>query len=281
VAKRLFKYVADEAAVLAIARGSLKFTPVAELNDPMEVYPFFDEQEVLASLLKLRREGCSEEQLHWLRCQRNLLDVLAPEMFSMPVPDDAETADAIYRWGGYEHLPLLRKLFEPLVQTLRSRVGILSLSERPDSFSMWAHYANDAKGFLVIFEGLESHFTGDDTGSLNLPKPVQYFETPLGMTFEAETQDRLFFGKLAEWAPEREWRVVRALVHCKSTGTPGLFLQSLPKSLVGGVICGWNVADDVHRRLHGQLAEPNPALRLGRAYLENGSISFSPPLDPA
>ena len=96
-----------------------------------------------------------------------------------------------------------RKLFAT-VESIRAGVGILSFSERYDSLPMWAHYADLAKGFVVIFENLERTFKGDETGSLNVPKPVVYTEWFVGMTFDPSTQDRLFFSKLSDWSYERE-----------------------------------------------------------------------------
>jgi hypothetical protein len=36
---RLFKFVASKSAILSIASGSLKFTPIDDLNDPSELTP--------------------------------------------------------------------------------------------------------------------------------------------------------------------------------------------------------------------------------------------------
>jgi hypothetical protein len=41
---------------------------------------------------------------------------------------------------------------------------------------MWAHYAEQAKGFVVIFDRLDRVFKGDETGSLNVTKLVDYTE---------------------------------------------------------------------------------------------------------
>ena len=76
---------------------------------------------------------------------------------------------------------------------------------------MWAHYADLARGFVVVLDDLERSFNGDKTGSLNIPKPVVYADQFIGMTFDPSTQDRLFFSKLSDWSYEREWRVVTAL----------------------------------------------------------------------
>ena len=39
---RLFKFVGSKSAVLNMARGTLKFTPLDELNDPSELTPVMD-----------------------------------------------------------------------------------------------------------------------------------------------------------------------------------------------------------------------------------------------
>ena len=41
---------------------------------------------------------------------------------------------------------------------------------------------------------------GDETGRLNIPKPVVYTNRFIGMTFDPSTQDRLFFSKLSDWS---------------------------------------------------------------------------------
>jgi hypothetical protein len=51
---RLFKFVNSAASVLNMAKGSLKFTPLDELNDPSEMTPVMDRTAVRKSLEALR-----------------------------------------------------------------------------------------------------------------------------------------------------------------------------------------------------------------------------------
>lgn len=275
---RLYKYVASSAAAAALAGGSLKFTPVPELNDPMEVLPFFDEAAVAASLELLRRDGCSEDQLTWLNRQQALLDMLVPSMGFMTVPTDAKTVDALYRFASYDNLPLLRTMLVATIDLIRSKVGILSLSERADCIPMWAHYAAGAAGFVVAIDDLDLRYPGDATGSLNAAKPVVYTERFLGMTFDASTQDRLFFAKIDDWRYEKEWRVVRPLGHCRFEPLRSLHLDEVPCELVRAVICGWNVADAEVEGMRRAVGEANTSAAVIRARIEDGEFRLDRPL---
>jgi hypothetical protein len=279
---RLFKYVAAPEAVFAMLGGSLKFTPVDKLNDPMEVFPFFDEAEVGASLGELRRDGCSDEQYRWLIHQHNLLSQLAPEMIFMQVPQDREMIARIYELAAYQHLPLMKQMLIATISKIRSKVGILSLSERFDCVPMWAHYARDATGFAVGLDRMQSLYPGDETGSLNVAKPVVYSERFLGMTFDPSSQDRLFFSKLDDWRYEREWRVVRALTQCREAEMPDstLFLHDIPNDHVVTVICGWKVPDDVHARVGSAAAQLNSSVTVCRALIVEGRIVLDRELPP-
>jgi hypothetical protein len=279
---RLYKYVAAPEAVAALLRGSLKFTPVDQLNDPMEVFPFFDEAEVGESLAGLRRDGCSEEQFRWLIHQQNLLGLLAPELLFMSVPQDRELVGQIYGLAAYEHVPLMKQMLAETIARIRSKVGILSLSERSDCVPMWAHYARDASGFAVALDGLERRYPGDETGSLNVAKPVVYSERFLGMTFDPPSQDRLFFAKIDDWRYEKEWRVVRALNQCRQAEAAGsaLFLDDIEPDHVAAVICGWKVPDEVYSSVSRVAADVNPSVTVARARIVDGRIALDRELPP-
>jgi hypothetical protein len=76
---RLFKFVGSRNAVLNMAKGSLKFTPIDELNDPSELTPVMDRPAVRASLEALRKNGMTQDQFDWLKRQEAVLDLLSPE----------------------------------------------------------------------------------------------------------------------------------------------------------------------------------------------------------
>lgn len=273
---RLFKFVGSATAILNMAHGRFKFTPIEELNDPSELTPVMDREAVRDSLVLLREKGLTEEQFIWLRRQGATLDLLAPEEKVLSAPDSLEEANRILSIQVYDNLDHMESKLFSTIALIRARVGILSLSERYESLPMWAHYANLAKGYVAILDDLECSFPGDDTGSLNVPKHVDYAERFLGMTFDPSTQDRIFFSKLSDWSYEREWRVVSPLGACQSPDGL-LHLRTVDRRHLTGVICGWRVAEADIAALRDALAPVNPEIRLIRAHLDGGMVVLAPP----
>ena len=276
---RLFKFVGSKNAVLNIARGSLKFTPIDELNDPTELIPMMDRLAVRSSLESLRLNGLTQHQYDWLVRQEALLDLLAPEEKVLNTPKTLTAANRMLSISTYDNLDYMERKLFATIKSIRAKVGVLSLSERYDSLPMWAHYADLAKGFVVMFENLERTFVGDETGSLNLPKPVVYMEQFLGMTFDPSTQDRLFFSKLSDWSYEREWRVVTALNACRRSSDGKLYLRDIDPLHLTGVISGWRVHSDDLFSLREELRRVNSDARLTSAILDGASVILRPSLE--
>lgn len=270
---RLFKFVSSTNAVLNMATGLLKFTPVGELNDPSELTPVLDRSAVYESLQVLRRDGMTKDQFAWLQHQGTLLDILAPEEKVVSAPRTLEKANHMLKSCVYENLDYMESKLFATIEKIRSRVGILSLSQRYDSLPMWAHYANLAKGFVVVLENLKCSFSGDNTRSLNILRPVVYTDQFIGMTFDPSTQDRLFFSKLLDWSYEREWRVVTALNSCQRDGN--LYLRKVDRNNITEVICGWRVCENDISLLTKELHRLNPDIKLTSAVLDRGMVRLT------
>jgi hypothetical protein len=73
---RLFKFVRSAHAVLNMANGSLKFTPLDEINDPSELTPVMDRTAIRKSLEVLRIDGLTADQYPCLLCQDAILRLL-------------------------------------------------------------------------------------------------------------------------------------------------------------------------------------------------------------
>jgi hypothetical protein len=174
---------------------------------------------VRSSLELLRINGLTQDPYDWLVRQGAILDLLAPQEKVLDAPKTLAAANRMLPISTYDNLDHMERKLFVAIESIRAKVGILSLSERYDSLPMWAHYADQAKGFVVIFEDPERSFKGDDTGSLNGPKHVVYTERFIGMT-DPSTQDRLFFSKLSDWSYEREWRVVTAVSARRGSTSP-------------------------------------------------------------
>jgi hypothetical protein len=285
---RLYKYVSSKNAVLNMAKGSIKFTPINELNDPTELIPVMNEKAVRDSLTALRGNGYSDEQFQWLRHQAATLDLLAPEKKVLREPITLAEANLILTLPIYDNLTYMKQELFASINLMRSKVGILSLTERYDSFPMWAHYANNARGFVVQIENLGEPFSGDTTGSLNVLKKVDYQKEFVGMTFDPTTQDDLFFSKLEDWSYEKEWRVVTALNDCDCVTDPTQscrnsasysYLRNIDDKHITSVICGWQIADNDVACLRDELAQINPKIQVITTTLNGATIKLQAPMN--
>jgi len=164
-----------------------------------------------------------------------------------------------------------------MINPIRNNVGILSLTDRLDSLPMWAHYSNVAKGFVIKFHSLEKYFNGDSTGTLNKLAPVKYCENPLGMTFDPQTQENLFFTKFSDWQYESEYRIVRALKDCNETKSDNekLFFHEIPPEHITEIIVGWNVSPgdkEVLKNLVNSISSTH--LNIREAFISEGKVQL-------
>lgn len=103
----------------------------------------------------------------------------------------------------------LRKTFDEL----KAKTGISCLSELDDSLLMWAHYANNHKGFCVEYELLEINKQLQFT-----PIPIIYSNEKVfvGSLFPQSLEKSItkmivdgLSTKSTEWSYEKEWRIIR------------------------------------------------------------------------
>ena len=124
---RLFKFVSSTHAVLNMARGSLKFTPLPELNDPSELTPVMNRAAVRKSLEELRLHGLTKEQYRWLGCQDAVLRLLAPQEKVIDAPRTLEEANRMLSISVYDNLDYMeRKLFRPSSSSARKSASCRS-----------------------------------------------------------------------------------------------------------------------------------------------------------
>jgi hypothetical protein len=272
----LYKYIADPAAVRFLVQGIVKFTPIPELNDPSELVPNVIIDEVLASLVRLRREGYSDDEMHHLRQQGHLLRRLAPRFQAVPVPATKEQATALIRSPFYDSVTLLEQLLNETAREMSSKVGLFCLSQRNDCLPMWAHYAANATGAVVEFRNLEAVFSGDNTGILNQPIPVRYERERFGVTFDPRSHASLFFVKFQDWSYEEEVRVVLPLDHCREESVSGkpLYLCDIPTTCVSRVILGWNMTRENIEAVYAHAHHLNSDVEIVQARCVRGPVEI-------
>jgi hypothetical protein len=248
-----YKFVANEEAVLSIVDGLVKFTPIPKLNDPFELTAITDEKIVANSLKHYRTQGYDEIDLKNLQSQQMLLNKLLD--VSIPLPQSLNQLNSIIQSPAFDvNANALIAFLKSVQGEILNRTGVLCLSEKYDSLPMWAHYANNANGFVIEFEDLETTFSGDETQILNKVTKVEYGKAPI-ITFDTNSHIAPFFTKHKDWSYEKEFRVVLPLRECKFSND--IYLKEIPKNLVKRVIIGWNYLKNLDN-LRGNIKDKNP-----------------------
>jgi hypothetical protein len=270
----LYKFIWNPTDVRYLLQGSVKFTPIPELNDPAELLPNLIPDEVAKSLARLREHGYTDEDMMYLRKEECLLRRLAPAYKAFDFPVTREMANFLIRSSVESASPLLFHLLNGAATVMSSNVGLFCLTGRYDSLPMWAHYAANARGAVVEFQNLEDVFRGDETGVLYEPLPVRYERERSGVTYDPRSHESIFFSKYEDWSYEREVRVVLPLGDCRQivSDEKRLYLFDIPRDCIKRIILGWNVAPDVADAVRMFARELNPSATVVQALLLFGRV---------
>jgi Protein of unknown function (DUF2971) len=117
---------------------------------------------------------------------------------------------------------------------LKSRLGILCLTEQPHDQLMWVHYARNHTGFALGFNARASFFQEND----RILRKVVYQKGP---KVWSEADASVCFYKSDEWMHEKEWRCVREFQRTEPR------VMGIEPSLVTQIIFGhrmeaWQIA---------------------------------------
>lgn len=271
---KLYKYISSESALLNIIKGSIKFATLDTLNDPTELLPNIYESELIKSLKNKRSRGYTQQDLIDLKKQESLFQLLSPETMVIKAPQTIEAANSILGLAVYDNLDYLKEMFEKTIEIMALRCGIFCVSKRFNSLPMWAHYANNAEGYVIEFENLQNVFLGDKTGILNEVKDVTYKLNRTGINFESGTYKSLFFEKDKDWEYESEKRVITNLSSCSelNIGSDLIYTKQIDKSCITKVIFGWKVSDEIVKKLTTKCHQINPNLKATKSVIRNGKI---------
>lgn len=108
---------------------------------------------------------------------------------------------------------------------LKTKLGILCLTERPDDHLMWVHYAKNHTGFVLGFNSAAPFFKENGR---TLDKVI-YQDRPNVLQ---QPDFNACFHKSAVWRHEKEWRCVRHFEPSESRTT------ELPANLITEVVLG-------------------------------------------
>ncbi|MFA7056185.1 MAG: DUF2971 domain-containing protein [Candidatus Cloacimonadales bacterium] len=269
--KKLYKFISsNEKALTSIVAGNIKFTTIDNLNDPTDLFPRFDLHNVQQSLIRLRKDGFTNNDLVLLKQQEELFNQLAKNHNIIGAPESIQEANCIIKSSVYNNTDYLREAFEMTVSIMKEKCGLFCLTERNTCLPMWAHYAENAKGFVIEFTGLKEQFNNTTTGVLDLLLPVNYETIHKGVTFETDSYKTVFTEKNIDWGYEKEWRVATKLSNC--TEDKPNHLMKIDKKMISKVIFGWKVNPRDVKRISQEIRDLNSTVRCVVAEIRNGEI---------
>lgn len=271
----LYKFVGSPEVAQHFLAGRIKFTPINELNDPSELTSNVIPEKVYESLQKIRKSGYKEDDLLHLQRQGAVLKKLAPKFQAVPVPSSVDDANRLISSPFYDKIELLESLLSETAKEISEKVGVFCLTKNYGSLPMWAHYANNAAGFVVEFNNIDSVFCGDETGVLWSLTDVRYERETGGVTFDPKSHDALFFEKFSDWSYEQEVRVVADLKDCNFIVLENglkMYFFDLPPSKVKRLILGWKMSRDEVDTILQKAHELGSTTDIVQARFENGSV---------
>lgn len=182
----------------------------------------------------------------------------------------------IAMWYGNKRNDFLETFFQSihdaareLKESLRNNVRIICFSENYLSMLMWSHYADNHKGFAIIYDKdviiSADNFTADNTviTKKTLLRPVNYVDHQLDLTEELEEYVRAYrmrslgdvkppqchlsveklrttlLEKSQDWSYEREWRVIPRNISLENPSNLS-YMKVRPKAVIMGSQCEKN-----------------------------------------
>ncbi len=235
-----YKYVTAE-RIDILQNRLIRFTQPDALNDPFEAKPHFHAFATKAGLASAFADMIRQAPtVVWEDFRRVTQTNLDRRAFADKLEGDPDYADWLYKNVGLpDPLPKERKKVRKWFKV----VGILSLSETWDNLLMWAHYAEEHTGFVLMLDGSHDFFKGDNS-LLGFAKPerVEYKSERPSTTIEEVTVPEIFLTKGFDWKYEKEWRYLKYLNGAderrEEPNTYPVELFRLPLKCIRGVILG-------------------------------------------
>jgi DUF2971 family protein len=276
----MFKYMSIEVAPLFASTCKVRFTQPFDLNDPFEFRPFIDFQRTTDEFRGLVDARVSEtfstvdgalamaEKQLAMDPNSSMASVLIPAFRQMIVANPALEQQIMAKMKPFieEVLDLVinavqwETLWEKFQQMLGDTVGIFSLTEDPAHILMWSHYASQHRGIVVELDENHPWFHQKKTPADDLRHLVQvsYVQNPHPRTWNDLDGIVLLYTKTAEWAYEREWRIIRPLKEGMEV-SPGKFCFDVPPDAVRSIIFGCRMTPALEQQIRISIAQ-NPQL---------------------
>ena len=249
---KFLKHDQEKQTIINICKGDIKFSKISDLNDSSEEYAYANFDEFSKSVIEIFGYKNSPEFFEKLEMQFNLMNKLFPERNFGQIKD-LFMSFAKSKCGNNPMLGILlgqnKELFKGLEaefkqvhKNILEKVGIFCVTDKLGCFPMWAHYADEARGFVVEFKNLHQCFNGDETGVLHQIDPVKYRRQRGQISTIPSDLSEIFRTKIKDWKGENEYRVSELLSQCEFKGNCHLY--HIDRKYISRIIVGWKCSDD-------------------------------------
>ncbi len=220
--RRFYKYMTAATAIAVLRNNTLRWSVPLLFNDPFDVqfdlHVEYDRKKVAVRVMQSLADGyLGRQQIpkgNAAGVMLTLLKDLAPGISEQTLRRKLEP-------GIYEGMERAEARLPQTHKELREAIAglkLLCLSEIHDNILMWSHYGKDHSGVVLELSCIENF-----DSPWGAAKPVRYMDKmPLlvdeeklvslmsgeGTIAEPEAIDNSVFVKAADWAYEKEWRLV-------------------------------------------------------------------------
>jgi Protein of unknown function (DUF2971) len=235
----LYKYL-QPARIDVLEQRMIRFTQPGDFNDPFEFRPYI-QSAAADDFVRESVEANFEEILNTELAKYGAL--LPPNIEKMMAEIMPQNKAFVFDYFRRMEPEVLKSLAPSIDAILNKNVGIMCLSEVPDSILMWGHYTDDHRGFVLGFDSDHEFFSRrrsqqDEFGFL---RRVNYQKERPKVVLSDTSSPVWFNTKSEQWAYEKEWRILRVLsgADCRKNGTSfPICLFEFPEDAVLEIIIG-------------------------------------------
>lgn len=148
-----------------------------------------------------------------------------------------------------------------LIDALNAKFALLCLSKTEQNLPMWAHYADQYRGFVIQFDGTHEFFNPKDGN--HIVREVKYKEerpwVGLDDAINDEAQE-ILYTKSPDWGYEKELRLVRQIRHgVRVEAAPGkpAYAFALPPECITSVLLGCRASTTLRDDIQKSLSQPD------------------------
>jgi hypothetical protein len=187
------------------------------------------------AIVELKKLGIGDDQARVL-AKETLIQKFGPDFKTILQKMVADVAKVV--------VPTLNRddNIEQILMNVGGQLVGLSLSEDELNSMMWAHYAEQGRGFVLEFDTGDSFFSkSPTTGKTRRLQKVEYFDEPIEELMDAP--EKALISKTTNWTFEKEWRLTLRAdeADIELPGVPDpIHLFNIPPNCISKVLLGYN-----------------------------------------